>query len=86
MDDDTQNMTSNIFSTFFGVTDFASFMFGGAFNALNTLISLPNTLFGFMNTIGTELNIPKIFINIAQTALFLMILFAIIFIIFRIKA
>ena len=61
-------------------------MFKGGFSATRLVTSPISMTNKIMNQIGTQLGIPGIFLKFAFTALTIMVIFAVIFLIFRIKA
>lgn len=66
--------------------DTADSMFGGAFSAVRIITTPVSLVNDVLTQVTSEIGIPQIFVRYAFTAIAVLVIFAIIFIIFRIKA
>lgn len=78
-----QSMKSSITNIASDAVDYISLMIKGGYAVLSTLFTIPDMIFTITNVIATELHIPVIFLNILTTILLISIIFAVIYLIFR---
>jgi len=88
--DNTLNVSESMHTSIFGEDvdsqDSADSMFTGGFSAIR-LVTTPISLTKqIMNQIAEQIGIPDIFIQYASVAIIILVTFAVIFLIFRIKA
>ncbi len=67
-------------------TDTESSMFSGSFSVIRLIPTSINLIGNVMNQVANEIGIPEIFVQIGFSAIVIMVIFGIIFLIFRVKA
>lgn len=66
--------------------DTESSMFSGSFSVIRLVPTSLNLIGNVMNDIGTVMGVPEIFVQIGFSALVILVIFSIIFLIFRVRS
>ena len=82
----TGNMSDHVLKGETDDDDMASSMFKGGYSTMRLLVNLPTITINLLSRIAIKVGINEVFVNMAFVAMTLMLLFSIIYVVFRIAA